>query len=150
MNGMDGRMCTKNEGLRTVKRKHDIPEDVRGQPGREGVGQEEVVTRAARNTDTDVRSTAREHREQGRNEERVMWSHEGRKMSMYSKVNIDAQEEPSEGKCEMKRDSTPRCLGRWMVEPKAEHASHARGGIQRAIKVTGNLFEGQAWRMKEE
>ena len=65
----------------------------------------------------------REHREQGRNEERVMWSHEGRKMSMYSKVNIDAQEEPSEGKCEMKRDSTPRCLGRG--DNRTEGGKHA-------------------------
>ena len=59
-------MCAKIEGLRTGKRKHDILEDVRGQAGREDVGQDEAITRAVKNTNTDVRmevrSTAREHR----------------------------------------------------------------------------------------
>ena len=101
------------------------------------MGQDEEVTRGAKdtkagNTDTnvgmEVRSTAKEPREQGTNEEHVMWSHEGLRRSMHSEDNIEEQGEPSNGRCRMKRDSTPRCLGRWMVEPKAEHASHARGG----------------------
>ena len=45
-------------------------------------------------------------------EEHIMWSHKDRRMSVYSEVNIDAQVEPLEGKCRMKRDGTPRCLGR--------------------------------------
>ena len=104
-----------------MESKHDITEDVRGQASQEGVGQDEAITRAAkdveaRSTDADVGmedfSTMRENFEQGRNEERVMWSHEDRRMSVYSEVNIDAQVEPLEGKCGMKRDGMPRCLGR--------------------------------------
>mgnify|MGYP007130497865 FL=1 len=86
-------LCMENEGIRSRKTKHDISDDVRGQAGQQGVGQDEVVTRATKDTvaeDTatdvgvEVRSTAREHHEQGRNEERVMWSHEDQRMSAYS------------------------------------------------------------------
>ena len=96
------------------------------------MGQDEAVTITAKdteagNTDTDVgmevHSTAREHRGQGRNEECVMWSHENLRMSVYSKVDIDAQVEPSEGKCEMERGSTPRYLGRG--DGRAEGGTHA-------------------------
>ena len=134
MNGVSGGLCAKNKGLRAEKSKHDIPEDVRGQAGQEGTGQDEAVTRAAKdtkagNTDIDVgmevRSTAREHREQGINEECVMWSNEDWRMSAYSEVNIDAQEEPSEGKFEMKGDDTLRCLRRGDGRTEGEkHAAH--------------------------
>ena len=123
MNNVDGRMCVKNEGLRTAKSKHDIPEDVRGQVGGEGVAQEEAVTRAARNWSYALprKSTA----SKGEIRKRVIWSHEDRKMSAYSEVNIDAQEEPSEGKFEMKGDDTLRCLRRGDGRTEGEkHAAH--------------------------
>ena len=54
-----------------------------------------------------------------------MWSHEDLRMSAYLEVNIDAQVEPSEGKCGMKRDGTPRCLGRGDGLTEGEkHAAH--------------------------
>ena len=103
MNGVGGRICAKNEGLCTAKSKHDIPKDVWGQAGREGVGQDKEVARAMTNTNTDVemevRSTVRWHREQGRNDEFVMWPHQDLGMSAYLEVHIDAQVEPSEGNC---------------------------------------------------
>ena len=82
----------KNGGLRTGKRKRGVPEDMRGQEGQEGVGRDEVVTRATKGTDTKVGmmacSTAREHDEQGESEKRVVvkifvhrWKHEQREQN---------------------------------------------------------------------
>ena len=109
-----------NEGLRTGKSKHGIPKDGWGRAGREGVHQDEAVTRAMEDTeagipDTDVgmevHPTMREHHGQGRNGERVMWSHEDLRRSAYSEVNIDVWVEPTEGKRGTERDNTTRCSG---------------------------------------
>ena len=75
MNGGNRRRCKENKGLRTEKRKRGIPE---GQAGHEGASRDEAVPRAAKDPNTEVgmtvRSTAREHNKQGRNEEHVMGS----------------------------------------------------------------------------
>ena len=112
--------CVENGGSHIVKRKRGIPEDVWGQAGQEGVGQDEAVTRAVNDTeagdvDTDVgmevRSTAREHGKQGRNKERVMGSPMDRRMSAYSEENDDTREEPMEGTRRAERVGTSRCSG---------------------------------------
>ena len=43
----------------------------------------------------EVRSTMREHRGQGQNEEHIMQSHKDLRKSSYSEVNIDAWIEPT-------------------------------------------------------
>ena len=60
----------------------------------------------------EVRSTAREHGEKGRSEERVMGSRKDQRTSAYSGDNIDAGEEPTEGKRGEERVGMPRYSGR--------------------------------------
>ena len=83
--------------------------------------QDEAITRATKDSEAgipdadvgmEVHPTMREHHGQGRNGERVMWSHEDLRRSAYSEVNIDAWVKPMEGKHETEGDDMPRCLGR--------------------------------------
>ena len=72
------RRCVEDKGLRTVKRKCDIPESMQGQAGQESASRDEAVPRPTKDPGTEVGiavcSTAREHNKQGRNEEHVMGS----------------------------------------------------------------------------
>ena len=92
----------KNGGLRTGKRKHGVPEDMRGQSGQEGVGRDEAVTRATKGTDTKVgvtaRSTAKEHDEHGENEKRMMGSSKDQSTSTHSKERIRRIHEADKGR----------------------------------------------------
>ena len=106
----------------------------------------------AGNIDTDigmeVHSTVRENHGQGRDEERVMWSHEDLRMSAYSEVNIDAWVEPMEGKRGTERDGTPRCSGRG--DGRTKGGTHAVRGtrIRRAIGMTGGPIGEHTWQTK--
>ena len=110
------RRCVEDKGLRTGKRKRDIPESMQVQAGQEGASRDEAVTRAAKDPDTEVGmtvgSTAREYDKQGRNEERVMGSRTDRRTSAYSVENDDTREETTEGSHGAKGVAMPRCLGR--------------------------------------
>ena len=105
-----------DKGLRTVKRKCDIPESMQGQAGQESASRDEAVPRPTKDPGTEVGiavcSTAREHNKQGRNKEHVMGSPTDRRTSVYSKDNNDKWEEPTEGTHGAERVGTPRCSGR--------------------------------------
>ena len=127
----------------------------------EGASRDEPVTRAAKDaeegyTDMDVGmevcSIAREHRKQGRNKGRVMWSHKDLRANAYSKDNNDTWVEPMGGKRGTERGCTPRCLGRGgrRAEGGTHMTRYARGGIRRAIGVTGSASGGHTQRTKEE
>ena len=114
-------MCVKNGGLRTGKRKRGVPEDMRGQLGQEGAGQDEAVTRATKGTDTKVgvmaHSTAREHGKQRKGGKHVMVSSKDRSMSTHSEKNIDIRGKPMGGKRGAGRVDTPRCAARKRRNP---------------------------------
>ena len=104
-----------DKGLRTGKRKRDIPKSMQGQVGQEGANRDEAVTKTAKNPDTEVgmtvRSTAREHGKQGRNKECVMGPPTDRRTSTYSADNNDTRKEPTEGTHGAERVSTRRRAG---------------------------------------
>ena len=111
------RRCAENNGVHTGKRKRGgFPEGIQGQAGQEGASRGEAITRASRDTDTEVgmtiRSTTREHGEKGESEKRVMGSSKDRSTSTHSEGNIDIRGKPTEGKRGAERVGTPRCAAR--------------------------------------
>ena len=100
--------CGKDEETNTevgsmADERHRVTDDdgwvkpSRGKRGtKEGAGRDKAVTRATKDTDTEVgvmaRSTAREHDEQGESGKRVMSSSKDRNTSAHSEDNIDVRE----------------------------------------------------------
>ena len=142
------RRCAKNGGLRTGKRKHGVPEDMRGQSGQEGAGRDEAVTRATKGTDTEVgvmaRSTAREHDEQGESEKRVMGSSNDRSTSTHSEESIDIRGKPMEGNRGAERVGTPRCAARKRRNPACHRRD--RESIRRLYEA--DKGRGIGWRQR--
>ena len=94
MDGESEGWCAENNGVHTGKRKRGgFPEGMRGHAGQKGASRGEAVTRASKDTDTEVGmmvcSTAREHGKQWKGGKRVMGSSKDRSTSTHSEDNID-------------------------------------------------------------
>ena len=116
-----------------------VDENLHDSGTKEGVGRDEAVMRAVKDTDTEVgvmaRSTTRKHNEQGENRKCVMGSSKDRSTSAHSKDNINVRGEPMRGKRRAGRVGTPRCAARKRRNPAISRIYEADKGTATGLAM---------------